>query len=149
VWPLTSLGKSLGKVSAPLLRRLLKNVLGLGDQPKEISPGQALVLWTADTLAIMQPVSDDKRTSLLEALHAEIAAVGDKVSSSLEDKAVDKLPVGLLTIANRHWSWVSGSEKVIDLEKGEDCKKLPGSPLEYITYDLTELFVSRLRRMKA
>jgi hypothetical protein len=134
-----------------LLRLLGRTEERLDDGNIELTPAQALVLWTADALMVRTALPLDQQDFLLEELHRTIADIGRRIWLTLEkfeekDERGDVITAHLMLWDSRFVS-VSGKSGYLDLQKAVWLTKLDRAPLWTQSCDLTTLFISYRARM--
>jgi len=124
-----------------------------------IGGAMALVLWTADFLAVTGVLSQAQQDLIFNSeLGDDIFAIGKLIEKSYDFN--EDMPIGHLLIFNRSFARVA-KEKIdtsyLDLNTGELVEfgqALHNPPIEVIHYNLTSLFATRmmaynrLRKMK-
>lgn len=129
-------------------RRLLHHALEYDEEPAELTAGEMLFLWTADILATLRPVSEDKQELVMERFGQDIVRYGDLLWPTLNSKEQPpQLPICQLVFANRQWACLSGREEFFNMVHGDSVPALKFVPIETFVYNLTSIFVERSRKM--
>ncbi len=131
---------------APLLsvlktRDLLKSVRGgvlVGSWAQiKVSPGEALLLWTADALQARMPVSEEQQRTLLSHFRSTII----KIPAAVEVEGSGGTPAFQLIIADGTMACLTGVPDYLDLRTGDTRPSLPRMAIELVSYNLSAIFL--------
>jgi hypothetical protein len=133
----------------PLRRRALFQTIGLELEATEVTSGQAMFLWAVDylTAATSTYLVPDQQQIIIDNFCEMIVRAGDRLGDML-DAGAEKVPDIQLMIAHRQFATMSGTDKFINLTTGEILRKLTRAPFEVTMYNLTEIFIWNIEKMK-
>jgi hypothetical protein len=133
---------------SPLLLNTIRNKLFKHDTPPTYyDVPEALLFWTADTLATTKLLKPEQLLILLEEFLEPITKFGRTLEIAQLNK--DKqLPVCKLGFLDRKCACIDNFEYFLDIETGIRVLSRDMLPLETIVYNLTTLFVNYHKKLK-
>ena len=143
--PIPVVGKALAKtqgLSRLRLRHVLRSQFPADELPgaeREISPGAAMILWTAELLHRTQYTVDEQNAVLTE-LDGELYSLGCQCRNAL--RGGGRAASFQLVFTDGRYFTYTGRTNFIDLTTGDRVSP-DARPLESIAYDLVEPFGRR------
>lgn len=138
-----------GVMDAMQRKAAVRYLLCRCDAPEELSPSEALLLWTYDACKQATRLSDAAVMVVLQQFTYAIADYGHVVADAfaLGDERVllPELKIGFL---DAKYAACDGVPYFVDLTTGDRVKALPRPPFCTTSYNLCTLFVDRMTQYR-